>query len=86
MVAKDPLASLKQRAIFLVLQSTIFFPNYLNTCRHVLIPVAIYEKEATSIIAYALSSHKYSMELKTMQERKQNASAPLDPTPPSPKL
>ena len=64
----------------------LLFPNYLNTFRHVSIPVAIYEKESTSIIAYALSSHKYVQELKAMREKKQNASAPLDPAPPSPKL
>ena len=63
------------------------FSNYQFsiTCRHVSIPVAIYEKEATSIIAYALSSHKYAQEIKAMRERKQNISTPLEPPPASPK-
>ena len=47
--------------------------------KHLTIPVAIYEKEPTSIIAFALSSREYAKELNTLMERvvmKRFASAP----------
>ena len=34
------------------------------------IPVAVYEKEPTSIIAFALTSRQYSEELQALLERK----------------
>ena len=40
------------------------------------IPVAIYEKEPTSIIAFALTSREYAEELQILLERKLTALAP----------
>jgi hypothetical protein len=37
------------------------------------IPVAIYEKEPTSIIAFALTSREYAEELQTLLDRKMTA-------------
>ena len=37
------------------------------------IPVAIYEKEPTSIIAFALTSREYAEGLQTLLDRKMNA-------------
>ena len=36
---------------------------------HTTVPVAIYEKEPTSIIAYALSSREYAAELKVLTDK-----------------
>ena len=60
-----------------------------NMHKSLKIPIAIYEKEPTSLIAYALSSREYAQEYWAMIERRRNTAIqqPEKPTQPSsPKL
>ena len=54
------------------IKSFVFFawPQH-NFLHYPKIPLAIYEKEPTSLIAYALSSREYAQELKKVIERRQ---------------
>ena len=47
------------------------------------IPIAIYEKEPTSLIAYALSSREYAQEYWAMVERRPNSTQPEKQSRPS---
>ena len=42
------------------------------------IPVAVYEKEPTSIIAFALTSREYAEELQALRERKSATNGGLE--------
>lgn len=60
-----------------------------NMHKSLKIPIAIYEKEPTSLIAYALSSREYAQEYWAMVDRRHNTAQPEKlhvSTPSSPKL
>ena len=60
-----------------------------NMHKSLKIPIAIYEKEPTSLIAYALSSREYAQEYWAMIEKRRNSTSchPEKPSrPSSPKL
>ena len=74
---------------FQKLPSPFELNEHHNMHKSVKIPIAVYEKEPTSIIAYALSSREYAQELKSLMERsaKEGAShAESKAAPPSPRL
>ena len=81
----------KERAIlmrpFQKLPPPFELNEHHNMHKSLKIPIAIYEKEPTSLIAYALSSREYAQEYWALVEQRQTVAQPekLVSRPPSPK-
>lgn len=74
---------------FLKLPPPFELNEHHNMHKSLKIPIAIYEKEPTSLIAYALSSREYAQEYWAMVDRRHNTAQPEKlhvSTPSSPKL